>query len=189
MLQGPREEVGGFGRGQPVPCPRRTRGRWDARPRAGWCSRARWAEEEGVEVALPPCCRFPFPPRRGRLLGAFPRPVFWPGPLCWQLPPASHRMAWRRCTSGLCLFPPAGSPLIRRPRVPPSKGLKATGTVLQKMRVSSTLLCSAKDSGRPPQSSSAPELEELVLAGLRQRGLQAARLWAWLCPEQYLPGA
>lgn len=120
-LQGPQEEVGGFGGGRPAPSPRMTRGCWDARPRAGWCSRARWAEEERVEAALPPCCSFPFPPRPGCLLGAFPRAVFRPGALRGQLPPASrrialHRTARRQRATGLCLFPSPGSLILRRPR-------------------------------------------------------------------------
>ena len=170
MLQGPREEVRVFGGGQPMPSPKTTRGCWDACPRAGWCSRARWAEEDRVEAAGLPCCCFPFPPRRGHLLGAFPRPVFRPGPLRWQLPPASDCLAWRQCTTGLCLFPPPGSPVLKRPRARASKGLHAAGTALEKMRVSSMLLCSAESSGMHPQSSSAPELEEMMLAQLHCRG-------------------
>lgn len=56
--QGPWEEVEGFGGGQPVPSPQMTRGHWDACPRAGWCSRARLAEKDGVEAAL---LLLPFP--------------------------------------------------------------------------------------------------------------------------------
>lgn len=45
------------------------------------------------------------------------------------------------------------------------------------------LLCSAKSSGMRPQSSSAPELEEMVPA--QEGGLQAALLWAGLCPASF----
>ena len=96
--------------------------------------------------------------------------TYVPGPLRWQLPPASGRMVWRQCTRGLCLIPPPGLPVLRRGRAQPSQGLCAARTALKKRRVSSTLLCSATSSGLHPESSSAPELEEVVLACLHPRG-------------------
>lgn len=161
--------------------PRSAQAPCDVHPRPGWCRRTWWAEYDRMEMAVTPCCCTTWPPPwEASVLGAFPSPVSWTGLLCRQLPPASDYVAWRQCNRALSVF------LLHR---------FTCSQKIQAMTQQRPACCRDSSQQKESKFNSAipckvlwtpPELEE-INAGMTAAdwGLQAAWLWACICPTSF----